>query len=172
VSRTPQETLDETIDRIAAAMTVVPADPGFSERLAPRLASGTRWTPRSLVLATAAAAVVLLVVTVTSRRESPPIDQTAAAPVASPAAASDIPSSEHVAIAKARPSMTEATSSAAHVEAHDEATAGIAALAPPDSLTVENLAIPHLAIDAVEVERLEVPTLEIAALPITDEDKE
>ena len=70
--------------------------------------------------------------------------------------------------------MTAALSSAESVEADHqlELTAGVAALAPPDSLTVEHLAIPHLAIDAVEVERLEVPTLQIAALALTDEDKE
>jgi hypothetical protein len=173
VSRAPRETLDETIDRVAAALTVVPADPGFSERLMPRLASETRWTPRSLVFATAAAAVVLLAMMMMNRREDAPIVQTAAAPSASPAPAFDMPTSEPAAIAETRPSTTLATSSAENVEAHDhELTAGIAALTPPDSLTVEHLAIPHLAIDAVEVERLEVPTLQIAALAITDENKE
>ena len=70
--------------------------------------------------------------------------------------------------------MTQTTAPPENVESHDqtELTAGIAALTPPDSLTVEHLAIPHLAIDAVEVERLEVPTLQIAALALTDEDKE
>ena len=129
--------------------------------------------PRSLVFAAAAAAVVLLAVMMTNRREPAPIVQTAAAPIPSPAPASEIPSSEQAPIAEARPSMTQTTAPPENVEPHDQTQpTGIAALTPPDSLTVEHLAIPHLAIDAVEVERLEVPTLQIAALALADEDKE
>ena len=174
MSHSVRETLDETIDRVAAAMTAMPADPGFGERLAPRFASSAPWAARSLLFAAAAAAMVLLAVTMTNRREPAAVHIAAAPATGSPPAPTADALEPRDILADAAPVSPAPTGAAEGVEphAHADAAPGIAALTPPDSLHVENLAVHQLTIEAVEVERLEVPTLEIAALGVVDEEKE
>jgi hypothetical protein len=56
------ERLDETIDRLAAELTAVPPDPGFSARVRPRLSPSPQRRPMWLVASAAAAAVIALTV--------------------------------------------------------------------------------------------------------------
>jgi hypothetical protein len=58
------ERLDETIDRVAAGLTAVPADPGFSARLRDRLPQQTHHRTRWILAAATAAAVVVAAVIV------------------------------------------------------------------------------------------------------------
>ena len=107
------ETLDERIDRVAAALTAVPADPGFGERLAPRLAGqGREWSNRWLFTAAAAAAVVVLAFVVSDRPDqggsapqSAPQSEMASSPTTAPGHVNAVP-----AVAAQEPLVEQAVS--------------------------------------------------------------
>jgi hypothetical protein len=158
VSGPVHETLDERIDRVAAALTAVPADPGFGDRLAPRLAGqgregGNRW----LFTAAAATAVVVLALVVNDRR-----DQGGTAPQA-PQGASAIASG---------PTFAPAPVDAAPAVADVERPPVIAALAAPDGIGVDTLQLEALHITPVDVEQIDIASLEVREIDGFEEPKE
>ena len=67
------EQLDETIDRVAGALTFVAHDPGFAQRIADRLNDRTRtwWSGSRMLMAGAAVAMVIVVARVAIDRFAP-----------------------------------------------------------------------------------------------------
>jgi hypothetical protein len=173
VNRPLPETLDEAIDRVAAAMTAVPADPGFGARLVPRLDAPARGVSTWMVAAAAAAAIILSVWLVRPERSAvrPPQQASAnqpAAPAVGPAPgvrAAEAPT------ATARPPML-ATAAPAEPVAPIERTPVIAALGPVETLTVDDLTLHELMIAPVDVAHLDIETLDVPEIGTTDEPKE
>lgn len=176
------ETLDERIDRVAAALTAVPADPGFGERLAPRLAGqGREWGNRWL-FAAAAAAVVVLALVVNDRRDqggtappsasqSGPQSEIASSPTFAPG-----PVTAAHAIAAEEPMVEQAASTAApapeFIGSDVERPPAIAALATPDGIGVDTLQLEALHVTPVDVERIDIASLEIREIGALEEPKE
>ncbi len=172
------ERLDEAIDRVARAMTTVPADPAFTARLTDRLSRATSYLPR-WVLAAPAAAVVLLVTFLLSRPDSGRPASIAGAgqpgnvpavtsprPIAS--AASDTSSTTARPLSSAgiqRIGTTRRTSATRPLEPADAEDA-----IPP--LNVAALTLEPLTLADVEVSLLDVASLEIADIERGVEPKE
>jgi hypothetical protein len=72
----PHERLDETIDRVAAALTMVPADPALAERIAHRLQTERAAHPlawRQLAAAAVALTAITLIAIALDRNRNPEI---------------------------------------------------------------------------------------------------
>jgi hypothetical protein len=172
----PHEPLDDIVDRVAAGMTRVPEDPGFSIRLESRFAR-----PRSMVRARKAvplaaaliAALVLGRYATDVRREpglrhaadlasAPEERRLAMVPLRTPSssslhiAARPIGTSSNAAAAGVPPARAAMLASASTAEGR---ATGIAALPGPITLSLDDLAIEPLTIAAVDLDVLEVPAL-------------
>jgi hypothetical protein len=180
VSGPVHETLDERIDRVAAALTAVPADPGFGDRLAPRLAGqgregGNRW----LFTAAAATAVVVLALVVNDRRDqggtAPQAPQGASAIASGPTFA-PAPVDAAPAVAAEEPLVEQAVSAAApapeFIGSDVERPPAIAALAAPDGIGVDTLQLEALHITPVDVEQIDIASLEVREIDGFEEPKE
>lgn len=167
-----RETLDDTVDRIAAALTAVPPDPGFSQRLRPKLDGSSRlgWMAVS-----AAAAVIALAILATLGRREPALVRATAPLVAVSEKPATIPSMR-VASPRVEPARRIATAARAPVvttagpaeHGRGEPVAAIPALAVPDELDVGHLILPPLVIDAVALESLGTDTIAVPALGAAD----
>jgi hypothetical protein len=175
--RRQREELDDTIDRVAAGITYVPADPALAARIAERIGStpdGFTWhvfVAGAVGVATVAIGVALLMNT---RQDS----------IETPLATMTTPAERAPALAKAPPAVT-VTASGVGVDpvkpqhaAPRRVTevAGVApqipALALPPLLDVAALPTDTLTIAAVELAPLDVPDLAIAELDGRSEPKE
>ena len=169
------ETLDERIDRVAASLTAVPADPGFGERLAPRLAGLDReWSHRWLFTAAAAAAVVVLALVVSDRgdqRGLAPQSAVLTSPTIAPGQVNAAP-----AIAAEQPVVEQAVSAVApapeYIDSEVERPPAIAALAAPDGIGVDTLQLEALHVTPVDIGQIEVASLEIREIGALEEPKE
>jgi hypothetical protein len=177
------ETVDETIDRIAAAMTAVPSDPGFAVRLDARLDAEPSRTALGLgtargkalhAIAAAAAAIVVAVITRGVLLEHPaPLpgrpDMLVAA-VDWP----DVPlSTELVApVAPASSSRTTRPRRRPDPDRFEPTVPQIAALAAPEALNVDDLSFTSLTIAPVELGHLDLANLEVRQLEAAGDPKE
>ena len=171
-----RETLDETIDRVAATLTAVPADPGFSERLAPRLAGrGDGWSNRWLFAAAAAAAVVVLALVVSDRRDqggtapqSAPRNAIVSSPTVAPGPVNAAP-----AVAAEEPMIEQAVLAAApapeFIGSDVERPPAIAALAAPEGIGVDTLQLEALHVTPVDVGEIDIASLEIREIGAPEE---
>lgn len=174
------ETLDETIDRVAAAITAVPADPGFSSRLAPRLdAPPARGTLTWMVAAVAAAAIVLAVFLVRPERSAvrPPQQASANLPAsANQLAARTLDPSPSVRAVEAQAAIARAPllarAAPEEIVAPIERTPAIAALDPVETLNVDDLTLHELHIAPVDVAHLDIATIDVPEIGTTDDPKE
>jgi hypothetical protein len=175
VSGPVHETLDETIDRVAASLTAVPADRGFTERLVARLdghgrGSSNRW----LFAAAAAAAVVVLTVVVSIRREQdakPLPGVVAAPPVMAPGQRNAPPlvGAEEPIVERTVPAVVPAP---AFIDSEVEPPPAIAALAAPEGIDVDTLQLDALHVSPVDVGEIDVASIEIREIGALDEPKE
>lgn len=173
-----RETLDETIDRVAATLTAVPADPGFTERLASRLTGRSHAWPNSWLLAGAAAAAALVIAVLASSGRNAgmhtPQDTIAASAPAAPALV------EHLAAPVAEAPPIEQTSAPvdrapAVVESEDGDLArppAIAALAAPDGIGVATLQLEALYVTPVDIGQIDIASLEVREIDGFEEPKE
>ena len=158
------ETLDDAIDRVAAALTAVPADDGCAARVTARLDAGNGWrmpwfglVAGAAVAAAAIAFVVLPASTPRSRMPQP----------AAPAASSQ-PSSAPAVAANAADSSTPASPATADrvaiARVLEPLPPSIDALPHPEELSVAGLPLDPLTITPVELERLDVADLGVTEL--------
>ena len=170
------ETLDETIDRVAAAITAVPADPGFSSRLAPRLERPARGVSMWMVGAAAAAAIVLAAWLV--RPEPSTIGSPQQANATQPAAPATGPAPSGSTAAAPAPAMIARAPRLAPAAAEETTGApiapasAIAALDPIETLTVDDLTLHQIQIAPVDIAHLDIETLDVPQIDTTDEPKE
>jgi hypothetical protein len=174
-----REEIDDTIDRVAAAITFVPADPAFAARIAERLGSepalaGLAW-PR---LAAGIAVVALVVAAIAVSREKPaerlvgtvpPATVDASPPGVEPAQA-DPPVAPSNVNTRARPALRGAPASRAADDV--SGVPQIAALNLPEPLDVADLPTDSLTIAPVELAPLELASLAVAELDTRDDFKE
>lgn len=179
MNRPVTETLDETIDRVAAAITAVPTDPGFSSRLAPRLDAPARGASTWMVPAAAAAAIVLAVFLVRPERSAvrPPQQASANLPASAnqPAArtvhpAPSVRAVESPAAIAHAPRLTPAAPE--ETVRPIEPTAAIAALDPVATLNVDDLTLHELHIAPVDVAHLDIATIDVPEIGTTEDPKE
>lgn len=166
-----RETLDEAIDRVAAAMTAVPARPVHREigegphREIGKIREFT-FLPKLAglpVLLVAAATVLLAVLVLDRPREMEPAVLESTLPRVNEAARA-APVAPVVETAAPVPARREGTVHEV-VEPHIPPRPAIAALTEPSGLTVGELNLESLAIAPVEVTDLEdLPSLELSAL--------
>ena len=149
------ETLDETIDRVAAAMTAVPADPSFSERVFDhrdtRAASRVMW-------AVAVGAAVIVAVVLSRPLQPGGDDVNQPAPLLSLPIASAAPL---LAPAAANPAG-RAVDTATNVQSTEEAEPFpvVAALQVEDLPVAEDLNLAPLSIAPVDLGLLELSPLD------------
>ena len=171
-----RERLDETIDRVAAMLTAVPADPGFTERLAPRLVdrghgSRTGWL---MTAAAAAAAIVIAIVFSNGRDERASAPQEAmvtGSPTApalverGTAATAQVPTVEP-------PSAPRDQAVARSEDLEEPRPPSIAALPAPDGIGVDTLHLEALAVMPVDVGEIDLASLEVRQIGGFEESKE
>lgn len=171
-----RETIDESIDRVAAAMTAVPADPGFAARVDARLATphaSVAWPWIWQWIAAPAAAAAVLAAAIVFGPAGRDEDEAALRPqgaqallpaTAGPVQAVPLQASAHMqstggASARARPGE--------HVEdeADDPFATRIAALSAPAALSIDALSLESLSIAPVDVADLDLPEIEVGDMP-------
>jgi hypothetical protein len=161
-----RETLDEAIDRIAASLTAVPADPAFAGRLRAQWAE--RQQPGTWRVAAACAAVALLAMAIALPWVPGPPAPRLSSATPRPAGRIASPESTKVAVDPPEtPRLTAAKPSSPIVIAEASADARpsieiVAALAHPESLTLSDIAPEDISLAAVRLE----PLLEIASLDV------
>jgi hypothetical protein len=175
VGRRRGETLDDAIDRVAAALTNVPAAPDFSTRFRAGMCSRAPIRPAPLAMAAAAllvAAAVAVGVREPNRSEEPELRMGVAEPAAD------------VAVARPQetpPASIERAAGQGRVHAvpprradvgRESAPPAIAALEPPESLGVEHLDLEPLAVLPVELVNLAVETLIVGDIDVARDPKE
>jgi hypothetical protein len=180
------ETLDDAIDRVAAAMTAVPHDERFAARLAGRLDRPRAFGLSPLMLAggAVAAVAVALAVGLSVTRPAPvapaatrdaiaaststpaPAARTTAAP---PAAAATIDAPVSVSRVARAPRRAPAPVVTRDLE---RSTPAIPGLAGPAEIAFDRLNLDALAVDPVEVEALDLASLAVAGLDGPFEPKE
>lgn len=169
------EHLDELIDRVAAELTAVSADPGFTGRLRARLHPRRARLSVSLLVVASAAAVLVAAVAMTlpgrlgeSRQDNRPVASGAAPPV--------VTSSPNALLAEPTPRpATRESDGNVRVRPRD-----IDVLEPPplamadsEATAIAPLAIEPLALPTVpELDPLDVPALEIAEIGASSDAKE
>lgn len=168
-----RETLDETVDRVAAALTIVPADPSFSERLRPKLDGQSRLTWMAVATSAAVAAIAIGTTLGVREQASMPVNRPIAAAVQTPAAwiaAPSVPSPRvgtavHITRAERAGGAIGVAAGVAHAQhGSDESTAAIPALAGPDELAVDHLILAPLVIEPVALESLEMDTIAVSGI--------
>jgi hypothetical protein len=179
VNRRVPETLDETIDRVAAALTAVPADPGFGARLAARLDASARGSWTWTVAAAGAAAIALAMAIVRLDPSVAPIQQARAIGSATPfaeavAAVAPVPASTSTAsTATAAPAMARVrTTVRAASEAPAMSVPAIAALPDVETIGVDVLTLRDLQLAPVDVTQLDIATLEIPQIGVAEDPQE
>lgn len=180
----PHETLDESIDRVAASLTAVPADPAFSTRLGARLAQPSSQRASLLfVVSAVAVALVAAVVTGVFSRPEPTVESGSVVP-------RDVRRPENAAVVVERDAfgrdnpiesgqeggmpMQPPTASSRRPESAttERVTPMIAALPTLELLSVDTLMLETLAIAPVEVDLLDVATLEVPEIEGSSDPKE
>lgn len=172
------ESLDETIDRVAAHLTMVPADPGLASRIAARLDRHApfAWT-RLAVASAAVAAVVAAFVFLNNARQVPATD-VAHRVTAAPAADGAVVGQEVAAVST---SLPEAIAAAGGTHDRNALAAAeeplpempqLEALASPVTIDVALLATDTLTIDAVDLAPLELSDLAMHDIDESDSPKE
>lgn len=167
-----RETLDESIDRVATRLTIVPADPEFGTRLETRLERASfRMTPW-MVAASMAAAVLVVAAALSFDRVPIPEEGrhsvTAAAQPPPPMAlnASEVVQQANAVMEVAAGAIRQSVPAA-------EPVASIPALALPETLRVEELTLVPLTITPVtDLGLLELGPLELRDIDATVESKE
>lgn len=171
-----REEIDDIIDRVAAAITFVPADPAFAARIIDRLddgkAAGVAW-PR-WAAATALLAIVIAGAIAISRDDAPQEVLVSAPPVERPAS--------RVVPQPAPPAVTargdaDAPRQARRVPLPPRSSEvigvpQIAALPSPEALDLSNLSTDLLTIAPVDVAPLDLANLAVAELVGRDDFKE
>jgi hypothetical protein len=168
-----QESLDETIDRVAAHLTMVPADPALAARIADRLETRKMlgW-PRVAVAGVAVAAIALLAVVVSNiTREEPAVE---VARATSPAPAPRIAAPQAAAPAGAAVESTTAIAPngvARRRPAPQPADDPLPELPQIDALNSPALlALDTLPTDILTIEPVDLAPLGMADLTVTEID--
>jgi hypothetical protein len=180
MNRRAHETLDDTIDRVAAAMTLVPPDGLVAAHVTARLGRRPALLMSPVMVATGAVAVVVLAIvlkpaftrqTPAARDVAQRVDKTVAVPMPAPIlpAASNQPQPTEPIAASTAP--TAAAPAAQAVERGRELPA-IAALTGPADLAMADLEVRPLTVAPVDVEALDVVGLIVPELSGSSEPKE
>jgi hypothetical protein len=169
-----EERLDETIDRVAAHLTMVPADPGLAGRIAAQLEREPRFAwPRLAMASVAVAAVVAAFVFVNNARQAPAVD---VAHHATTSPKADEPAQQPADVASAR--MSPAPSNTATVARRAVGIAlpsaedllpempQLASLASP--VTIDVMVLPT---DTLTIEPVDFAPLDVADLAVRDIDE-
>jgi hypothetical protein len=159
------EHIDETIDRVAAELTAVPADPGFSARLRDQLAHRQHHSAR-WALASATAAVLVAAVVVLRFYSAPPEDAASGIVIASRgigAGPVELPLGGLV--GSVRAGLVSAAPEAGTLPMAPSDSEGEALASEPGALTVSPLVVEPVNLPAVlDIAPLEVPHLEIVEI--------
>ena len=166
-----RETVDETIDRVAAGLTMVPADPAAARRIAAQVNEDVRFAWPRFVVATAVvgAVVVLAVVLRKNEREAPPIF-VARSDVSAPASELPRPTVAPQSITTDVRRMTRKR--AAVVEETLPEIPQIDALPSPPPIGVDDLSTSTLTIEPVSVAPLDLANLVVADVGARDNREE
>ena len=174
-----RETIDETIDRVAAQLTMVPADPALAGRIAEQLDTDAPFAWMRWLLATGAVAAVavLAVVVFNSSRAPQPADiARATAPVPGPtgetphAEAARASASPQIAMTAPTRGVTRRRSAEAHPPLPE--LPQIDALESPVLLAVDNIPTKTLTIEPVDLAPLDLANLAVRELGERDDPKE
>lgn len=168
--RSRGESCDETIDRVAAHLTMVPADPTLARRIAEQLNRDASFNwPR---VATASAAVAVIVTAAVVFYNKPEAPREDVAGVVSPAPALDAPTPSSDMTSQSALSSVARASMAAGGGAR---TAPMAAEEPlPDMPQIDSLASPvtidvaMLPTDTLTISPVDVAPLDVADLAVCD----
>lgn len=174
-----RETLDETLDRVANAITAVPPDPTFAERLRPALA-GPAGPPVGWRASLVVACVLLLAVTAGLVRHRDSGIRRAAVEkpyaVAQPEALqAERATSAEVVRAADRDERSTASARASAVRVETGGGIGesaIPALSPPPNIAFAHLQLDPLVVDPVDLARIELTDISVTTLGVSEEPKE
>lgn len=169
----PVETVDEAIDRVAAAMTAVPADPMFADRLVHHINDRRGWVWTLIPAAAAIGAIALAIAWTVSPRPTPPASPVAAAPQIAPdvTPAPGAPVIQEAANTRAPRSRVRPLSQTPPV--HDESPVPqIAALQDVSGIAFEDLSNDLLTIAPMQVAPLDLASLEIVDMKGDDPPRE
>jgi hypothetical protein len=171
---TRHEDLDDVIDRVASAMTIVPSDPALPARIAARLDQSPRgfaWWPRLAFGAIALAAVALLAVN-TDVRSGRSLDRPIAAAPAVEAAVTT-PAIESTFAARAgAPVIARAPRRARVIGVPAAQLAQIDALSTPAMLDIDDLTTTPLTMTSVDLAPLDLANLALGGSNGRDEPEE
>jgi hypothetical protein len=179
--RSRGETHDETIDRVAARLTMVPADPALAARIAAGLDTHERFVwPRVATVGAAVAVVAVFAVVLFNDAGESPGEMTGVAPgpttpVAAPAVAAprvEVPSTVASAVSSTAAPRGRRARSAATDPAPLPEIYQIEALASPAGLAVGDLPTNTLTIEPVALAPLDLANLAIAELGERNDPKE
>jgi hypothetical protein len=169
MTRHHQESLDETIDRVAAHLTMVPADPALAVRIADRLETKAvvAW-PRFALAGAVVAAVAILAVIVSNvrREEAPPAGEATPSVTRTTLAVADTASA-----AAGEPFVRRRRAPAPTHEPLPEMPQ-IDALASPVLLAIDTLPTDMLTIDPADLAPLGMADLSVAEIDGRDSPKE
>lgn len=165
-----RETMDEAIDRVAAAMTAVPADPGFAARVDARLATRASVAWRWVALPGAAAAVVVAAIAfVLPGNDEAARSRPQPARAALPSAAMPVRVIPPPVAALMRPAAVRRDGVRPQrdlaAEEDEVFVTRIAALPAPDPLSVDALSLESLSIAPVDVANLDLPVIGVGDIP-------
>ena len=166
------ESLDETIDRVAARLTMVPADPALAGRIAAQLETRPAIMCPRFALATAAvAAAVVLTIVMSQTPGDVPSD--AAARVDAPTPSRPLPAIGSS--ARVTHEIRPRPAAARQVRQSEDALPAfpqIDALTAPALLGVDSIPTDTLAIESVPLAPLDLPDLAVSALGDGEDRKE
>jgi hypothetical protein len=171
-----EESLDETIDRVAAHLTMVPADPALASRIADRLETKALGWPRFALAAAAVIGMAILAVVVSNTvRHVPAVDvaratSSAPAPRVEPQFAVPATAESTTVIASQRVVRQRR----APLPTHDPLPElpQIDALSTPVLLAVDTLPTDTLTIEPVDLAPLGMADLSVAEIDGRDSPKE
>lgn len=160
-----REGIDETIDRVAAHLTMAPADPDLASRITRQLDRESPFGWSRLAIASAAvAAIVVAAVFFTNAPEVPSADMARVAP---PAPSSAVAAPSAVAPDTDSTSLTSAAVTTAPRTAAAEAGLGVEPL--PEMQQIESLPPPAmLAVDMLSTDTLTIESVDLAPLDVAD----
>ena len=172
-----RESIDETIDRVAARLTMAPADPDLAGRIAQQLDREAPFAWSRLAIASAAvAAVVVTVVFFNNAPEVPSADIARSAPpapssaVAAPPAVA--PDTDTISLSSAAIARRSAGAKAALAHEPLPEMPQIESLPSPATLAVEMLSTDTLTIEPVDLAPLDVADLAVRGIDERDSPKE
>jgi hypothetical protein len=174
------ERLDEVVDRVARAMTAVPADPGFSRRVSARLHPDRRavaaWKAAAAGGVMALSAMAMFWVADGPMSVEHDRTHTANRPASAPGAPTLSPPAATVGTAAAatpaRSTSVDPPAFAVSRGADVQSPAADARADEPAALDVAALILPPLTIADVDVTALDIATLEIVDIDSGGEPKE